>query len=859
MFIYIRMYTTMIIYLIKLILILVFNTCVNIYYINSGCKCCCCGQPKTPELITSNNKKIPTKQKDNITKQLNINDKKEEINKINNKDKNSIEENDKGKDKDNKEENNIKENYKNKDKDKNKSKKEIKQKEVINKIDKEEGEKIYKDKDDIEEKNIKENDKDKYKSNKEFKEEKRIKEKIKPKEEIDKIKKKEGIKEEKKGKDDDEEENYEEDGENNEEDDEKNEEKNTENKENNNKEELKTHFENILICLNILYHDENFVHYIIEKSGVFNIEHIKDEFKKSFASWDMVGSWDMDIIFKCIEWKSNEAAIGELNRKLHYLNVDYLKERISFFENIVDGIAKLVAQKLLDSSKLYKDIKDNFSTIEYQQNIDILDKGECLRRVVVTIANIEESEVKYPLLDIKEIDVEKLKEFIENIKENIIIINTKIINYLEKLKLRAQEILEISEECEYFVNYCVAGLSDEDINQIKKSIEILEECIKSEDLICSIKENKTIILDELFKNIRKNIEGIYLKYLYVIYIDDFIHINIPEEKYKPTLTKDYRSSFIFSFEEDNYEDFVKDTEEEFTNIKNLKFFKTLKKYENDAPLAIFNRSNIEFKDLEINIYNLKLILMICLNEINGLKVSLAKEIPLNFPNLEKDCKKILKQICSLSFIGKINYLKNDNEYKKFKENLKNNLYTENILEKYKTICENLKNIISTRIYMNDQFNPVDYFEGINNKLKKYIEEDKKNSDKKLKIFNNIVSFIEFRKGFIEKLKELRKILLNEILYDLYVISNCLDYIVDKDKNKTNLPKIVDFMEQFKKKDFEIKIIDNNIIDGNMEEINKILEKIIKEKLFIGEYGKQMNEFLIKNNNKHNRISEDKNK
>ena len=251
--------------------------------------------------------------------------------------------------------------------------------------------------------------------------------------------------------------------------------------------------------------------------------------------------------------------------------------------------------------------------------------------------------------------------------------------------------------------------------------------------------------------------------------------------------------------------------------------------------------------------------MICLNEINGLKVSLAKEIPLNFPNLEKDCKKILKQICSLSFIGKINYLKNDNEYKKFKENLKNNLYTENILEKYKTICENLKNIISTRIYMNDQFNPVDYFEGINNKLKKYIEEDKKNSDKKLKIFNNIVSFIEFRKGFIEKLKELRKILLNEILYDLYVISNCLDYIVDKDKNKTNLPKIVDFMEQFKKKDFEIKIIDNNIIDGNMEEINKILEKIIKEKLFIGEYGKQMNEFLIKNNNKHNRISEDKNK
>ena len=813
------MYTIMIMYFIKLILILVFNTIVNIYYINSECKCCCCGQPKTPELITSNNKKIPTKQKDNITKQLNINDKKEEINKINNKDKNSIEENDKGKDKD---KNNIG------FKEEKKIKEEIKQKEVINKINKEEGEKIYKDNDNKEEKNIKENDKDKDKSNKEFKEEKKIKEKFKQKEEINKIKKKEEEKEEEKNDDEDEEnykegeENYEDDCENNEEDDEKNEEKNMENKENNNKEELKTHFENILVCLNILYHDENFVHYIIEKSGVFNIEHIKDEFKKSFDSWDMVGSWDMDIIFKCIEWKSNEAAIGELNRKLHYMNVDYLKERISFFENIVDGIAKLVAQKLLDSSKLYKDIKDNFSTIEYQQNIDILDKGECQRRVVVTIANIEESVVKCPLLDIKEIDVEKLKEFIENIKENIIIINTKIINYLEKLKLRAQEILEISEECEYFVNYCVAGLSDEDINQIKKSIEILGECIKSEDLICSIKENKTIILDELFKNIRKNIEGIYLKYLYVIYINDFINTNIPEENYKPTLIEKYSSSFIFSFEEDNYENFVKDTEEEFTNIKNLKFFKTLKKYENDAPLAIFNRSNIEFKDLEINIYNLKLILMICLNEINGLKVSLAKEIPLNFPNLEKDCKKILKQIFSFSFMKTINYLKNDNEYKNFKENLKNNLYTENILEKYKTICENLKNIISTRIYMNDQFNPVDYFEGINNKLKKYIEEDKKNSDKKLKIFNNIVSFIEFRKDVVNKRAQ---------------------YILNKSTERLEVVK----------KDFEIKIIDNNIIDGNMEEINKILEKIIKEKLFIGEYGKQMNEFLIKNNKKYRGI------
>ena len=792
MFIYIRMYTTMIIHLIRLILILVFNTCFNIYYINSGCKCCCCGQPKTPELITSNNKKTPTEQKNNTIKQFNINDKKGEI----------------------------------------------------NKIDKEEVEKIYKNKD---------------KSNKEFKEEIKSKDKIKQKGEINKIKKKEErkdingnknekkeeIKEEKKIEENEEEEN-------NEEDDEKNEEKNTENKENNNKEELKTHFENILICLNILYHDENFVHYIIEKSGVFNIEHIKDEFKKSFAIWDMVGSWDMDIIFKCIEWKSNEAAIGELNRNLHYMNVDYLKERISFFENIVDGIAKLVAQKLLDSSKLYKDIKDNFSTIEYQQNIDILDKGECLRRVVVTIANIEESEVKYPLLDIKEIDVEKLKEFIENIKENIIIINTKIINYLEKLKLRAQEILEISEECEYFVNYCVAGLSDEDINQIKKSIEILEECIKSEDLICSIKENKTIILDELFKNIRKNIEGIYLKYLYVIYIDDFIHTNIPEEKYKPTLKKDYIPSFIFSLENDNYENFVKDTEKEFTNIKNLKFFKTLKSYENDAPLAIFNRSNIEFKDLEIKIDNLHWILMSCLNEINDLKESLAKEIPVIFPNLKEDCKKILEKICPLSFMKTIYYLKNDDEYKNFKDKLKNNLYTENILEKYKTICESLIKIMSIIYRTNDRFKPVDYFEDINNELKKYIEKDKKNSDERLKINNEIKMFILFRESFIKELQELRKILLNEISYDLYVISNCLDYIDVEDKTKYS--KIVKFMKKFKEKDFEIKIIDNNNNGVNMEKINKILVEIINEELFAGCDIKQINKFLIENRKNNNRVS-----
>ena len=79
------MYTIMIMYFIKLILILVFNTIVNIYYINSECKCCCCGQPKTPELITSNNKKTQMQQKNNTTKQLNINDKKEGINKINKK------------------------------------------------------------------------------------------------------------------------------------------------------------------------------------------------------------------------------------------------------------------------------------------------------------------------------------------------------------------------------------------------------------------------------------------------------------------------------------------------------------------------------------------------------------------------------------------------------------------------------------------------------------------------------------------------------------------------------------------------------------------------------------------------------
>ena len=40
----------MIIYLSKLILILVFNIGVNIYYINSGCQCCCCGNGKSGEI-----------------------------------------------------------------------------------------------------------------------------------------------------------------------------------------------------------------------------------------------------------------------------------------------------------------------------------------------------------------------------------------------------------------------------------------------------------------------------------------------------------------------------------------------------------------------------------------------------------------------------------------------------------------------------------------------------------------------------------------------------------------------------------------------------------------------------------------
>ena len=37
----------MILYLFKLISILVFNTVVNTYYINSGCKCCCCESKQT--------------------------------------------------------------------------------------------------------------------------------------------------------------------------------------------------------------------------------------------------------------------------------------------------------------------------------------------------------------------------------------------------------------------------------------------------------------------------------------------------------------------------------------------------------------------------------------------------------------------------------------------------------------------------------------------------------------------------------------------------------------------------------------------------------------------------------------------
>ena len=43
----------MIIYLIKLTLILIFNTCVSIYYINSECKCCC-GNSKSGEISGGN-------------------------------------------------------------------------------------------------------------------------------------------------------------------------------------------------------------------------------------------------------------------------------------------------------------------------------------------------------------------------------------------------------------------------------------------------------------------------------------------------------------------------------------------------------------------------------------------------------------------------------------------------------------------------------------------------------------------------------------------------------------------------------------------------------------------------------------
>ena len=842
------MYTIMIMYFIKLILILVFNTCINIHYIYSECKCCCGGQPKTPELITSNNKKIPTKQKDNITKQLNINDKKEEINKINNKDKNSIEENDKGKDKDNKEENNIKENYKNKDKDKNKSKKEIKQKEVINKIDNEEGGKDIND--------------NKNEKKEEFKEEKKIKEKIKQKEEINKIKKKEGIKEEKKGKDDDEEENYEEDDEKNEEDDEKNEEddekneeKNTENKENNNKEELKTHFENILICLNILYHDENFVHYIIKDTYVGNTETIKKDFNDKFYC----NTYDnkRDTIFRFITYK-NPGNDEELNEVIRYMDIKDLKKKIVFFENVINQIIDLIKEKYEDNLANYIKIKDKFTTIKYTETNAINNEYENLQRQVkVTISSINLGKINEDNISIKEIDEEKLKTYLLNIEKNINIINTAIIEYFKKLPVIAEKILEISDECDYYAIYYKGGVSDEDKEQFKKNIATLgkriEKAEKGEGQINVRDKNTEKLLDNLFNTIKKNIEEIYLKYLYVIYIDDFINTNIPEENYKPTLTKDYRSSFIFSLENDNYEDFVKDTEEEFTNIKNLKFFKTLKSYENDAPLAIFNRSNIEFKDLEIKIDNLHWILMSCLNEINDLEKSLAKEIPVIFPNLKEDCKKILEKICPLSFMKTIYYLKNDDEYKNFKDKLKNNLYTENILEKYKTICESLIKIMSIIYRTNDRFKPVDYFEDINNELKKYIEKDKKNSDERLKINNEIKMFILFRESFIKELQELRKILLNEISYDLYVISNCLDYIYVEDKTKYS--KIVKFMKKFKEKDFEIKIIDNNNNNGvNMEKINKILVEIINEELFAGCDIKQINKFLIENRKNNNRVS-----
>ena len=50
----------MIIYLIKLILILVFNTCVNMYYIHSECKCCC-GNSKSGEIGSVSKTKLGTK------------------------------------------------------------------------------------------------------------------------------------------------------------------------------------------------------------------------------------------------------------------------------------------------------------------------------------------------------------------------------------------------------------------------------------------------------------------------------------------------------------------------------------------------------------------------------------------------------------------------------------------------------------------------------------------------------------------------------------------------------------------------------------------------------------------------------
>ena len=477
------MYTIMIMYFIKLILILVFNICVNTYYINSGCKCCCCGQPKTPELITSNNKKTPTKQKDNITKQFNINDKKEGINKINNKEENNIKENDKNKDKD-----------KIKPKKENKSKEKIKPKEGINKINKEEVEKDINDnknekKEEIKEEKKKKEDEDGENNEEELKKEEEIKE--------------EDEKEEKKEGDDDVEENNEEEDENNEEDDEKNEEddekneeddeknkgKNTGNKENNRKEELKTHFKNILTCLNILYDYENyFIRNIIEDTDVRSTVTIKKNFNEKFYL-----NTDNNItnaIFNFISYvnlENNE----KLDVVVGCMDIVDLERDIDFFENVINQIVDLIKKKYEDNLANYTEIKNKFTTIEYIETHAINSEYENLKRQVkVTISSINLGEINEDDISIKEIDEEKLKKYILGIKNNINIINKAIIEYFKKLHEIAQRILKISGECSYCATIYNYGLSDKDKEQIKESIKMLDECIKSEDLICSIKKIK---------------------------------------------------------------------------------------------------------------------------------------------------------------------------------------------------------------------------------------------------------------------------------------------------------------------------------------------------------------------------------